>query len=104
MSDYYILENDAVKRVPQLEWAKWYETHQSERIVKQTMIDGVKISTVFLGIDHSFLGGPPLIFETMVFGGDQDAEMDRYSTKREALEGHEAMCSLVATASEPEGK
>ena len=33
----------------------------------------VFISTVFLGIDHNFnLEGPPLLFETMIFGGIKD--------------------------------
>lgn len=32
-------------------------------------IDDIIVSTVFLGIDHSFgVSGPPVLFETMVFG------------------------------------
>lgn len=36
-------------------------------IVKQEYVDDYWISTVWLGLDHSFASGPPLIFETMVF-------------------------------------
>jgi hypothetical protein len=45
------------------------------------------------------MGGPPLIFETMVFGGSKDGEMDRYSTKEEAEKGHEAMVRFCKTGS-----
>lgn len=54
------------------------------------------VSTVFLGLDHQFHpGGPPLIYETMVFdnreGGRKlgvDRYCDRYSTREQALAGH----------------
>lgn len=49
---------------------------------------------VFLGLDHSFDDGPPLIFETMVFPSESDyADLDceRYSTPAQAVAGHAAM-------------
>lgn len=48
------------------------------------------VSTVFLGLDHNFGGGPPLIFETMIFPSNNSSETGcwRYSTEAEALEGH----------------
>lgn len=55
----------------------------------------ILVSTVFLGIDHSFafgLAAQPVLFETMVFAGDIFPEMDgyteRYSTYAEAQAGH----------------
>ena len=30
---------------------------------------GVRVSTVFLGYNYNFHAGPPIVFETMVFGG-----------------------------------
>lgn len=30
-----------------------------------------EVSTVWLGLDHSFGHGPPVVFETLIFGGDQ---------------------------------
>jgi hypothetical protein len=53
----------------------------------------VRVSTVFLSLDHAFhVGtekGPPLLFETMVFGLPDGAEyQDRYSTWEEAEAGH----------------
>lgn len=54
-----------------------------------------EVSTVFLGLDHSWSGPPPLLFETMVFGGTLDQEQVRYSTWDEAEAGHAAMVAKV---------
>ena len=95
MSSNYILEG----RTPVvcddlLKWGAWFET--ADRHVLQTVQDDVRVSTVFLGLDHSFGNGPPLLFESMVFGGPHDQElMDRYSTWEEAEAGHSKMCSAV---------
>ena len=35
--------------------------------------------------------GPPILFETLVFGGPLDGEMDRYSSWDDAQVGHEMM-------------
>jgi len=53
------------------------------------------VSTVWLGLDHGYGGGPPLIFETMVFGGAHDEDQWRYPTEVEALAGHAEICSVV---------
>lgn len=47
----------------------------------------MKVSTVFLGLDHN-LYGPPHLFETMIFGGEHDGYQERYSTWAEAETGH----------------
>src|SRR5215216_723942 len=53
--------------------------------------DKVEISTVFLGLNHNYYGeGPPLIYETMIFGGHLNGECYRYSTEQQAAEGHMA--------------
>ena len=61
---------------------------------------GVCVSTVWLGLDHQFGDGPPLIFETMVFGLPDEMEiMERYSTEEQAIEGHwQVVQSLVGNA------
>jgi hypothetical protein len=56
---------------------------------------GVRVSTVFLGINHGFADETSLWFETMVFGGDLDGEQDRYETWEEAEVGHAAMVARV---------
>ncbi len=70
----------------------------SNRRVGLTENPNGRVSTVFLGIDHRFNfedGGAPVVFETMVFGGTLDGEMERYCTKTEALEGHTRMVARV---------
>jgi hypothetical protein len=70
-----------------LEWRKAFETW--DRTVRKTEVNGLLVSTVWLGMDHNFSQtGPPLIFETMVFGNDGEEYCERYATKTEAKKGH----------------
>jgi hypothetical protein len=79
-----------------LKWGKWLEGSSAERGVDFTGNADQYVSTVFLALDHDFFGeGPPLLFETMVFGGAQDGACYRYSTWEEAEAGHRAMCLTV---------
>ena len=50
-----------------------------------TNVGPMRISTVFLGLDHW-----GMLYETMVFKGrkSHDYECERYKTRTEALEGH----------------
>lgn len=50
-------------------------------------------------MDHSFTGGSPLIYETMVFGGPLDESMWRYATKEEAWKHHDQVVEQVMEAS-----
>lgn len=77
------------------EWVDVVQNRPEEKFVAKTELDsGRVVSTVWLGLNHRFEDGPPLIFETMVFPqqnnwGEED--MERYSTLEEAKEGHERM-------------
>jgi hypothetical protein len=95
MNNKYILDENGNPKVEQdlLKWGKWFET--AEIHVGNDTIGGVQISTVFLGLDHSFGGKKPLIYETMIFGGKHDQYQERYYTKEEALEGHKKAVELV---------
>jgi hypothetical protein len=70
-----------------LEWGKFFES--ADRIVKSDMVKGVHVSTVFLGLDHSFGYGPPILFETMIFGGPMDMYQERYRSWEGAVCGHD---------------
>jgi hypothetical protein len=61
---------------------------------------GLTISTVFLGLNHCFGEGTPVLFETTVFGSDLDDQPQRrYRTWAEAELGHmEVVQSLEAAA------
>lgn len=50
--------------------------------------DNQSVSTVWLGIDHNSGRGPLAIFETMIFGGEHDADCRRYPSEGAALQGH----------------
>lgn len=101
---YYYLVGTLAVPVPHDDvrlWARSFE--RAERVLKQEYVGDLMVSTVFLGMDHNFLGdGPPLIFETMVFGSswtEQDTE--RYSTWLEAMQGHRMMCEKVRKSMTP---
>ena len=84
-----ILEPDILK------WARWFET--ADRQIARTELPGdVTVSTVFLAIDHGY-SGPPILYETMVFGGPLDEEQERYTTRQAAIEGHEQMVARART-------
>lgn len=89
--NYYVLNEDhSVKPAELLEWAEFFEDHK-KRIVKQERFLGMRVSTVFIGTDMAFFGGPPQVFETMIFPGSgpaADMYCDRYSTWDEAVAGH----------------
>ena len=76
------------------EWGAKMEDWDYKRVEKD-IIDDVEISTVWLGIDHSFGDGPPIIFETMIFGGKHDDFCERYETETDALDGHVRAIALV---------
>jgi hypothetical protein len=71
---------------------KFFRDTEYRRIGRETIGD-YDVSTVFLVIDHAMFGGPPLLFETMIFqeGSNSDLFMECYHTEEEARAGHEAI-------------
>jgi hypothetical protein len=59
------------------------------RVGRTEINDKCYVSTVFIGLDHNWDGGDPLLFETMIFGGPLDQYQERYSTWEQAERGHE---------------
>jgi hypothetical protein len=95
MSTHYVLTKDKkVKGCGLKEWAAFYEQTDSRKIAR-TVVGKVVISTVFLGIDHGFDGGKPVLFETMVFGIDDDELQYRYCTWDKAVKGHNIVVDEV---------
>lgn len=75
-----------------LEWAREFEDFENRVVGKMDLPSGIHISTVWVGLDHQFGDGPPLIFETMVFSAaGEELDMERYSTLAKARAGHEAL-------------
>lgn len=91
MSDYYDRNGHPISLDEFVRlWAE-----DSSRCVARTERDGITVSTVWLGLDHQWGSGPPLIFETMIFGGEHDSDQYRYSTESQALAGHEKACRIA---------
>ena len=98
---HYILEGKRVVECHDLvEWARRFGDSEARRVAEDHLSLNVYVSTVFLGLDHGFQDGPPLLFETMVFGGPLDQAQWRYSTWEEAEAGHaEAVAMAKAVVS-----
>jgi hypothetical protein len=68
----------------------------ADRTVARTERHDIIVSTVFLGIDHSFGSRPdPQIFETMIFGGEHSGHQTRCSTWNQAQENHSMAVALA---------
>ena len=95
--DFFILEGHKVVRCDLSvgEFAK--KTVASNYRVAETFVEKIRISTVFLGVDVSLDGKPPVLFETMVFDKDGDEKgCFRYTTWSEAIQGHETVVEQFA--------
>ena len=91
---YILDENGEPKEVSMEEWGYWMETAQ--RHVAEDDIGDVWVSTVFLGLDRNFgAEGPPVLWETMIFGGEHNDYQDRYTSRESALEGHQRALRMV---------
>lgn len=94
--DHWMLDDDgnAVMEPDLIKWARWFET--ANRKLAQDIVGAVRVSTVFLGLDHGFVPEePPILWETMIFGGEHDLWQDRYASKADALAGHAAALKMV---------
>lgn len=90
-----------------MEWCKDVGDHKMQRVALDELSNGVEISTVWLGLDHRWNKGRPLIFETMLFvpqikvhiingkvhhhNRESIGETWRYSTEEEAIRGHKML-------------
>jgi hypothetical protein len=76
-----------------MEWARDAADLEKKIVRRDKLPNGYLVSTVWLGLNHRFRAGPPLIFETMVFLDDglgmADDYQERYTTEAEAVLGHQ---------------
>jgi len=101
MNHWILDENKKPKQVDLTTWATWFEKGD-HRIVKQETVGDAKVSTVFLGLDHNFGGGgPPILWETMVFGGKHDQWQERCAGNWEQAESmHHQVVEMVKQTEE----
>lgn len=117
MSDHYILSGPASMDGNPIPtswdvWARWFQDTREERRVRVTAIldDGtatdvdfydevmLAVSTVFLGLDHSFgLGQSPVLWESLVFkdGSSLGCSMRRYASLEAAKTGHQKLVNFL---------
>lgn len=86
---------DADRKPRRCTSAEEWEAAMRDEAARQVAFDkvgAVEISTVFLGLDQSLgrRGGPPVVFETMVFNAPS-AYVERYTTWADAEAGHAAV-------------
>lgn len=98
---YAKLEGKKVVPVERLEDMSDIFKNDKARRVGIDEIDGVKVSTVFLAINHGW-NGRDLWFETMIFGGDLEGECERYQTFEQAEAGHAKWLTRVKEGWKPD--
>lgn len=91
MSNYYDKEG---KPIDLMEWGSLLNNFDYQVIKQEELPNGKWVSTVWLGLDHNFYGGKPLIFETIVFSSKSsydEVDVKRYSSLKEAEDGHKCL-------------
>ena len=95
---WYILDDDKNPIESTSErYREWAEDFENKR-VGYDEVGGLRVSTVFLGLDHSHTDhGHPLLFETMVFPMENsgDIHCERGFTWSEAEEMHKRAIEMV---------
>jgi hypothetical protein len=85
-----VIENDL------LTWGRWIEDPKNQVVVYTEINNDLCVSTVFLGTDHNFAGQEePILFETMIFGGDYDNRQWRYYSWEKAEEHHNLIVAAL---------
>lgn len=97
MMSYYARDGSPMS---QEEWMVRFGDEPYKRVARTAIGGDVSVSTVWLGLDHGWSRGQPLIFETMVFGGPLDEYQERYATLEAAEAGHERWVAKVRAAVE----
>lgn len=97
-TDKYILDENG-EPVPEFnifKWSNWFHFAKNRQVCRHNL-GRVDISTVFLGMDHGWGRGLPVLWETMVFGGQYDGYTARYTSKYGAKHGHQIILKMVLT-------
>lgn len=106
----YILDNagNVIPCPDLMKWGTWmqedFESGNKKRQIANTKVGELTVSTVFLGLDHTFIRNSrvsePVLWETMIFGVGSltltdFAPEERYTSKEDALKGHAVMVRVA---------
>lgn len=109
---YKFIDGKVIPEPNLFKWAEWFEeAHKKEKtLIKRTIIENIRISSIFLGLDHDFarVARPlpenyqPLIFETMIFDDNKKSKIEdlnnfqeRYRTIEETIKRHNELVETV---------
>jgi hypothetical protein len=96
-SRYFLLKDRTIIPCPDISvWAREHE--QGTRQIANDYVGSVRVSTIFLGLDHNYNDSQePILFETMVFneGSWSERRQDRCSTWEQAQGMHMTMLARV---------
>lgn len=106
---FYILKGRRPFAVPFWKQEAWMQAknpggHRITWTIARSRAGRYTVSTIFLGLDHSFgFDGPPVLFETMAYVRSPDGkgefrdEQYRYRTWDEAIRGHRQYTARLST-------
>ncbi len=98
----YIIKDGKIVPAEMMEAARFFGDINNRTVDRTQFPDGSYVSTVFLGIDHSFGRGPPILFETMIFGNAKFEDHQwRYCTCEEAQVGHKKIIACIEAGIDP---
>jgi len=104
---HYILDADGKTPIEEpdlIKYVEWLEAHHEQCSVARDAAGPYEISTVFLGTNHNWRGtGPPVLWETMIFGDEGDGKFGglaqrRYASYDDAVAGHRYFVAAVRQA------
>lgn len=100
----YVLDEEGqpVRAQSLLSWGKWLQEHPEQCRLARDTVGDTTVSTIFLALDYDFRDRPhePLLWETMIFGGDYnryDQFQRRYTSREAALEGHKRLVQMLTS-------
>ncbi len=92
MSEYYDRNGNPITSY---QWQTKFNELSYKRIDYTELPNGY-VSTVWLGLNHSWEANKILIFESMAFLNDGGELQERYATEKEAREGHKKMVAEIS--------
>jgi hypothetical protein len=100
MSWYILTADNQPVAVSVREASKWIEENPTKKQIGFDILEDengneISVSTVFLGLDHSWDNQGLILWETMIFGGINDQYQERYNSYEDALEGHQRAIDLI---------
>ncbi len=88
---YYILDGKQPKKVDDpVEWQDWYAKSIRDRVLAHHEIKGKVIRTVFTGLDFGGKVGRPCLFDSYIWGKDEDdpEHTETHCTYESAIAAH----------------